>query len=264
MQHRQTVVLAAALVAAAWTHSQAVPTELEVSIEPKVSSAFVWRGQVISDEWSFQPTVSFQASNLTIKALGNWELSSDTNASEHTRVDTTLDYSAPVGPQLWSAGFVAYLYQHAPSDSVGNTYEVYVRDVIDVFLLPSLTVYYDLSQIKGFYGSFSLARSFDLVKDMVAMDVKVALGAADGKYNRAVFSYPEDTATGREAFDADKTSLVDLTASVSFPFWPADNVTITPAVKYMNLLDSDLRNAANRIGKDTDIFYYSLALEYKF
>lgn len=263
MKNRSSVVLAIALATVAWLQAHAVVTEVEVDIQPKVSSAFVWRGQILNDEWCFQPFVVFQGSNFALSAWGNWDLTSVSNATRNTRVDVTLDYSTMVRSQLLSAGLVAYIYRDSPSVGPDDTFEVYVSDAVDVLLLPSLTLYYDFSDIKGFYGTFSLAHSFELVEETLNLDFKVSLGAGDSKHNEATFGYLEDPAAP-ELFDADQASLTDLSAAVSLPLCPREGLLIIPAIKYMTVLDSDLSDALERADEDTDIFYYSLAVGYSF
>ena len=265
MNCRQSVALAMALVTTAGFQARAVVTEVNVSVEPKVSSAFVWRGEILNDEWCFQPTLGLQGSNFSLRAFGNWNLTSVTNSPKNTRVDTTLQYMTTTDSQILKAGLVAYIYRDSPSQGPDDTFEVYVRDTVDVLLLPSLAVYYDFSDIQGFYATFSLAHGFTLVEDTLSLDVRTTLGAGDKKYNEAVFGQPEeDPSADIEATDVDRTALVDLTVEVSLPLQPRDGLTITPAVKYMSLMDSNIRDAADRTDQDRDIFYYTLAVEYAF
>jgi len=264
MKCRPSAVLAVALVSVAWFQAQAVVTDVEVDIAPKISSAFVWRGQVLNDEWCFQPTVTLQGSNFSLMAFGNWDLTSVTNATRNTRVDTTLDYSMTHESQVLSVGLVAYIYRDSPSLGPDDTFELFARDAVNVLLLPTATLYYDFSDIKGFYGTFSLAHSFKLIEDTLSLDFKVTLGAGDSKYNKAVFGYLEDPNGGPGTFQADQAALVDLTASVSLPFWRTDSLIFLPAIKYTSLMDSGIRDAVDQSGQRTDLFYYSLAIAYIF
>jgi len=264
MKCRQSVVLAIAFAAVACFQAQAVVTDVEVDIEPRISSAFVWRGQVLNDEWCFQPNVTLQGSNFSLMVFGNWDLTSVTNATRNSRVDTTLDYSVTLESQILSAGLVAYIYRDSPTLGPDDTFEFFARDAVNVLLLPTATLYYDFSDIKGFYGTFSLAHSFKLIEDTLSLDFKVTLGAGDSKYNEATFGYLEVPEGEPGTFEADKTALVDLTAAVSFPFWRTDSLVFMPTIKYTSLMDSGIRNAVNRSGQDTELFYYSLALAYMF
>jgi hypothetical protein len=264
MKRRHSIALAVALVAAAWFQAQAVVTDVEVNVEPKISSAFVWRGQVLNDEWCFQPTIALQGSNFSLTAFGNWDLTSVTNSTRNTRVDTTLDYSMPSESQILSVGLVAYIYRDSPSVGPDDTFEIFARDTVKVLLLPTATLYYDFSDIKGFYGTFSLAHSFKLIEDTLSLDFKVTLGAGDSKYNEAVFGYLEDPNGGPGTFRADRAALADLTASVSLPFLRTDSLAFTPSIKYTSLLDSNIRDAVDRSGQKTGLFCYSLAVSYIF
>jgi hypothetical protein len=263
MKRKQCLVFIMTFVAAAWLQALAVTTEVEVNVEPKISSAFVWRGQVLNDESCFQPTLAFLGTDFSITAWGNWDLTTVSNATRNTRVDATLDYTTSAASQLLSVGLVSYIYRDSPSVGPDDTFEVYVRDAVDIVLLPTLTVFYDFSAIKGFYGNFSLAHSFQLVEDTLYLECKTVLGAADGDYNEAAFGYLEDPADP-EDFQADKAALVDLTVSLSLPYWRTDKLVLTPTVKYTSLMDSQIRDAVDRSGQDTDLFYYSFSVAYIF
>jgi len=170
-------------------------------------------------------------------------------------MDTTLDYSHRFARQILSSGLIAYIYHDEPEEDKEDTFEAFVGYAADVLLLPSLTVYYDFGEIEGFYGEFGLAHSFGLLDNILALDLGVSMGVADKEYSSINFNFPANDEEGIEEFVPDKASLGELMISASFPVSIGTHCMITPAIKYMSLLDPDIRDAAENVGKEDEIVY---------
>jgi hypothetical protein len=159
---------------------------------------------------------------------------------------------------MLSSGLIAYIYHDDSSRRNDDTFEVFMESILDVPLLPSVRVYYDFGEIGGFYSSFALAHSFHLLKDTVALDLRADVGVADQDYSSGRFSFPGNEAEGIEPFVPEAASLVDLTASASLPVSLGDHVELTPGLRYMTLLDSDIKAAAEDAGEDADVISYDI------
>jgi hypothetical protein len=140
--------------------------------------------------------------------------------------------------------------------------------------LPSFTVYYDFSQIDGFYATAGLRHSFDIVKSEDAqgrtikdwncsLDLRADVGMADKNYNGKMFDYGNMDSNGQPLYEP-AASLVDFTGTVSLPMTMKKNFTIEPAVKYMTLVDSKIRNSVDNAGDDMDGWAYSVTLSLSF
>jgi hypothetical protein len=133
-----------------------------------------------------------------------------------------------------------------------------VSYTLDKLLLPSIAVYYDLSRAKSFFMNMSVAHSFNLLKDKIDLDLKLLMDWADKDFNNVLFNYPDIPVTVLPAVDT--AGFVDVTAVISMPITLGKNFTITPALKYVTLINSDIRDAVNIAGQDKDIFVYSLTV----
>lgn len=271
-------ILAAGAAAAAACAAQAAVMEVEAEADIRVATAHLWRGQVINDEACFQPSVTVFAGELMFNVWGTWDITDVTNRTAHTRVDVSLDYSYHVGRQLFNPGMIAYLYQDAPGRESKDTFEAFLGYALDVPLLPALTVYYDFGEIEGFYATASLAHSFELRKDQIDLDLSVCVGAGDEAYNQAVFGNgnggdsgaPE---SGPAAADIE-ASVVDFTATAYLPITVplseatreagVERLAVVPGVKYMSLIDSNLREAVKSAGGKESEVAGSLALMIRF
>lgn len=237
--------------------AHAVMLEVDVEADVKVTSAYVWRGMVINDEACIQPSVTVRAGDVSLNVWGIWDLTDVTNSSEHTRMDTTLDYTHAFGKQILGSGLTAYIHHDEPGEQSKDTFEVFLGYTLDIPSLPSLTVYYDFGEIEGFYASFALAHSFELVKNMMALDIAVAVNGGDKEYSSALVN-PLVNGEAIEKFEFDEASLVDVTAVASFPLSLGDHLEITPGVKYVELLDSKIKDSVRNIGAEEDQWVYSL------
>ena len=260
---RRIVIFAVAGFVAALVSAQAIEVEVDVETELKVTSGYAWRGTVLNDEPCFQPSFTVRAADLSFSAWGTWDMTDVSGSSDRARIDTTFDFSHQVAGQVFSLGLVAYLYHDDPEAGVADTVEVYLGYALDVPLLPALTVYYDFEKIEGAYASFALGHSFELAK-WLALDVGVAIGAADKEYTNARFSFPADEDAGVPAYVPDKSPLIDFSAVISAPLMFGDNFAIIPGVKYMTLLDSDIIDAVEAAGGDESLVSGSLALAFYF
>jgi len=238
-----------------------VPVDMSIEVETKVTSAYVWRGQVISDNPCLQPSITFGAGKFDLNLWGTLDLVEHEDTWERNRVDVTGSYTWEEGRQVVSAGVVGYVYHDGPRNTSRDTFEAFGSYGIAAPLLPSLTVYYDFDRIEGYYGSFSLQHSVEIVPDRAALDVGAFLGAADARYLNAMFDPHENEDDEEIAGDRfDEPLPVDLTVTLWMPIHLRPNVVVMPGAKYMTLLESDVRDAAADAGSENSKFSYSLSL----
>lgn len=256
-------MLVTALLVVCSISVHAVMLEMGVDTDLKVTSAYLWRGRVINDEPCVQPSVTVSAGDLSFNVWGTWDLTDVESSSGHTRMDVMLDYSHSLNRQILSSGLTAYIYHDEPEGGKEDTFEAFVGYAVNTLLLPSLTVYYDFGEIEGFYGEFGLAHSSELLKNIIALDLGVSVSVADEEYSSVNFNFPANEAEGIEEFVPDKASLGELMASASFPVSIGDRCMITPTIKYMSLLDPDIRDTAKNVDEEDEIVY-SLTLSLYF
>jgi hypothetical protein len=235
----------------------AVPMDVSGEGDFRVTSTYLWRGQVMGRQPCLQPEVTAGARNMRLDLWGTWDLISDRNTGRRTRVDGTISAWREWERHTVSGGVTAYLW---PGRAARDTSEVFVEYGVDALTLPSLAVYYDIDRIHGFYSVFSLAHSVEVVADRVAVDFHTSLGGADRRQLDAMFDYrtpaQKQEQGGASLFSG--PSLVDLTGVVSVPVYLEPDVVVMPELTYMTLAASEIRKTVR--AKDADVFVFAVCL----
>jgi len=208
-----------------------------VEVQTAYLSRYVWRGLNLTDDPVSQSSVTFAWKGLSLNLWGNMDLTDvNGNNDEFNEVDYTLDYSGSCGKLNYSVGAIRY---HFPNTNFAGTTEVYGALGLDVPLSPTLTVYADVDEADGWYGTFSIGHTFEnvvTVSESVAasLELSASIAYADSDYNNFYFG-------------VDESGFVDALFGVGLPVTVGDHVTVTPSIGYSNIIDSDLAAAA---GKD--------------
>lgn len=235
------VVAVLGMAGASWAQSN-------VSVEATADffSKYVWRGQNITDDWSFQPGVSATYEGFTAGVWGSLDLTDENGESgEFIEFDWYGDYSGQINDMIgYSVGVIYYVFP-----SAGETTEVYAGLNFDTVASPSVTVYYDVDEVEGAYVAFGVGHSFgeeELGDLPFGIDLSANLGLGDSNYNEAYWG-------------VDSAELNDLTISAAFPF-EVGPVSVTPSVTFMTLLGSDVSDAAD----DDSLFVFGIGAAYGF
>ncbi len=206
-----------------------------------IMSQYIWRGQQLSDEMAFQPSVGITYGGFGANIWSNY----DEKTTAITETDFTLNYTFSVDKIGFDVGYIFYTFP----DSDFDTSEIYVAASYDVMLSPSLTIYYDFDEGEGAFIVASIGHSIALPKGM-ALD----LGASA--------SYTMDnTVMGTEADGSDLSDFynADLSASLSIPV--TDAISISPMIAYSFALSDDAETVLEGISSgvtgeaDSDVFY---------
>lgn len=238
--------------------------ETSVSLDVPALSAYVWRGQVLNDEFVLQPSMTVSKGGFTFNYWQNFGLTDaqtgdDFEFTEHD-ISVSYNFTCPVTGAGITLGVVNYDFpnqsisdEHAEHISlVNDTREAFaVIGFGDVVLKPTLSVYYDFKEADGFYASLGVAHSFELVKDKATLDLGFSTGAGSSDYNAFYFGQDDD-------------ALNDGNVSLAIPFKPCSAITLTPAIQYTWLWDSEIEDAAEGLYKDTDQVIGSIKASYTF
>jgi uncharacterized protein (TIGR02001 family) len=203
---------------------------LGIDITADFFSKYVWRGQLLNDNYVFQPGISKTFGGLTAGIWGNLDMTGEaTKDGDMTEVDYYLDYSGTLAEGI---GFsVGVIYYDFPTNSppIDDTTEVYWGLSFDLPLSPSFTVYHDVDDVDdAVYVSFGIGHSIESIMELgtdtpVGMDIGVSLGWGNGDYNKAYWGQPG-------------SALNDLAFSVAFPF-EMGGWSITPSLNYVTMAD---------------------------
>ena len=235
-----------------------------------VLSSYVWRGQVLNDQAVLQPSLTVSKYGFSLNTWANYNLNGSYNSyakddqNDFSEVDLTASYATTVGPTNFpvavSGGVIQYLFpnQTLPLGTNGlgkaypGTHEVYASvGLPNLPLDPTLQVNYDFDSANGFYANFSISQSFEVVKDKASLVASASLGAGSSSYNNYYFGQ-------------DKNALNDGIVGLALPITLPAGWTLKPAVQYVFLPDSAIRNAAETIYGHKDRFVGSLTLSYGF
>ncbi|MBM4103746.1 MAG: hypothetical protein FJ263_06805 [Planctomycetes bacterium] len=228
---------------------------LGFNVSTAFMSKYIWRGQLLNDDYVMQPSVGASYGGLSASLWGNVDMTNyhrqrdgggvsygHSNEWEFTEYDWTIGYADKIpGSDIlkYSVGVIYYYFPSGTDEGIlaHDTTEVYAGLGLDTFLSPTVTLYRDIDEFDGTYAAFSVSHAiekiFELSPDMpVGMTASASVGWGSASYNKG---YWDSTQTFEKG-----SSLQDLTVSVGFPVvvmgW-----TVTPSVNYVTLLDSDIR-----------------------
>jgi len=248
---KPTLCLAVALIAmgtAAWAEG-----DVSYNVSGGFFTHYIWRGQNSTDDWVFQPDVSASWNGFTAGIWGNLDVGNDNGRDgEFTEYDYYLDYSGQITETVgYSVGGIYYYFP----GTADETTEVYAGVNVDCVANPSLTVYWDIDEVGGFYANLAVEHSLDYWPDLpFGIDLGASIGWGDSGYNEDYWTDP-DTGMG-----VDSSELNDLVLSASFPF-EVGQVTVTPSIHYVNILGSDVSDAA---GDDDSLVFAGVTASYNF
>ncbi len=233
---------------------------IEFEITADYFGKYIWRGQNLSDDPVFQPSLNISYGNLTASIWGNLDTTNiNDRSSDFSELDYSLDYSGDL-PGFkgigYSVGLIYYDFPGAAADgtTVPDTTEVYWGLSFDLPASPSITVYHDVDEAEGTYISLGTGYSVEKIREItpeipVGMELGLSLGWGSGSYNKYYWG------TGQ-------SKMNDLVLSASFPTELAD-WTLAPSLHYVTLLSNDLRDT-DAYGTDSDFFFAGVSLSKKF
>jgi len=225
--------------------------QLETEIGFDFFGKYVWRGQNVTDEPVFQPWVTLGYGGLTAELWGNLDLTNiNGDEGDFNEYNWALDYSGDLeGGIGYSVGVIHYYF---PSD--GDTTEIYAGLSLDALLSPSLTVYYDVDDVEGFYIFAGAEHGIEKIAELtpeipIGMELTAGIGWGDKDYTEAYW-------------DVDSSKLQDLTFGMSFPMEIA-GWTVSPNLNYVTLTSGSLRRT-NAYSTSSDYFFAGVGVSKSF
>ena len=240
------------------------PQPLTAELDMSYLSAYVWRGQVYNDKGVVQPSLTVSKNGFSLNAWANYNAAGSYNGDDNRKfseVDLTASYSHSVGPASLGVGVIQYLFPNqtvtttvgptTTSKAAPGTYEGYVTAGLpNIPLAPTLTVYHDMDQANGYYGTLGISQTFTICTQASAI-VSASLGAADSEDNK--FYFGKDT-----------EALNDADIGLAVPITVANNLTVKPGVTYSFFPDSGIADAAGAIYGHKERVVGSVTVSYTF
>lgn len=240
--------------------AEAKDNGLSFEITSDFFSKYVWRGQLLNDDFVYQPGASMTTGPFTFGIWGNLDTTNYNDRSgDFSEVDYYFDYSADL-PGFegvsYSLGLIYYDFPGAGAAGgrVPDTTELYWGLGFDLPLSPSITVYHDLDEAEGTYVNLGLSHSvekvFEITPDLpVGLELSGGLGWASGSYNKYYWG-------------TDQSKMQDLSISLSLPM-EIGGWGVTPSFNYVTLLSDDIRDT-DTYGTDSDFFFFGISLSKSF
>jgi hypothetical protein len=190
---------------------------------------YVWRGMLITDGPVFQPAATLGYKGASIGVWGNLDLDNvNDNAGEFNEIDLVLDYTHSIKEFSLSGGLIYYDF---PNTDFNSTLELYVAVGADILLQPCITVYFDVDQVEGIYGTLGFSHSFGLLESetvSLSLDLATSIGLGSTPY---VNSY----------FGVDNSGFTDFYAEGSLPITILNQLTVSPYVGVAMVVDNAMR-----------------------
>ncbi|MFA5292094.1 MAG: hypothetical protein WC496_03575 [Phycisphaerae bacterium] len=252
---KKLVLLLALLVA-----SSAVLAEGEDKIGFTIGSDFfskyVWRGQLLNDDFVFQPSIGASYKGFTASIWGNVDTTNyHGDSGEFTEYDLTFDYSGKFSEDSKVGYSVGLIHYHFPSLSYSDTTELYWGFNFDVPLSPTIKVYHGLGNENGIYANFGLSHTFEKVlkfSDTITGDLALgaSIGWGNGTYNK-------------DYWGVDESRLNDLAFTVGIPIDLGNGWAVKPSFNYVVLVDGKIRDT-DAYGKSSDYFFTGISISKSF
>ena len=203
-----------------------------LSFDSTFVNKYIWRGQNLNNNASFQPGMSFSYKNLTVSS---WSQFSHTGfgdsgvAGNHwTEHDLTVDYGFALSEKLsLNVGWINYAFPNLGEDRYTN--EFYGGISADTILQPSFSIYVDPHQGEGLYYNLGIGHGLDLGNGF-GLSLSAAAGLNQGQW-------------------IDITTVSDVVLGVGLDIPVSDNVTLSPFWNYITGNDS--------LRRGPDAFYFS-------
>ncbi|MDH3981718.1 MAG: MipA/OmpV family protein [Kiritimatiellaceae bacterium] len=208
MNKLMTVGMAAAMVAGVASAQDGMvitgqapadnPAETRVTVEAALVSSHVWRGQVLNNDFVFQPQITASQYGVSLNVWGNYDMGKNYIGiqSDTSEIDVSLAYTLPldINDVAFDVGFVNYNFP-ANAEAVGNEYgynrrsttELFVKATVTTwrqYVIPSVTFFGDIDKVDGTYILFDVVAPYE-ISDYLFVAGGLSMGWANTRYNDA-------------------------------------------------------------------------------
>lgn len=259
------IVGMAAVLAAGMVNAQDLMngSEPQVSVEGALVSSHVWRGQVINNDFVFQPQATISQYGVSFNVWGNYDLGKNMNSvqGDFSEIDLSLAYTLPldINDVSFDVGVINYNFPAngsytvlgGPSKSTTELFATATLLSFQDYVIPSMTFYGDIDQVDGVYILFDVVAPYQ-VSDYLAVEAGISAGWGNTSYNDAYFGAELDAGWNDYNFYA-RGSYELL-----------DNLAVAVSMQYTFLEGGALRNAAEATFEDDNKFFAGVNLAYDF
>lgn len=225
-------------------------------------TAYVFRGAVLNNGGVLQPSLTVNTPiSLYFNVWGNMNMGNrDKGQWEFNEWDFLVAYPLKLGQWVTvEAGVIEYDYpkQGRIIEKDGelllehyDTREGYFQVTGDMFLSPTVKVYYDFDEISGFYGYAGVSHDHHLTEKL-SLGGSLKIGMASPRYNNY-------------CYEVEATALNDMTIFLSLAYALTDAVSFGLYGAYSAMLDGSVARGAEDFYGHRDMFYGGLNGTYSF
>jgi hypothetical protein len=196
-----------------------------------VLTNYVWRGQNLGDDGVVQPSIQSTKDNLSLNIWSNYDLKRNRN----NEVDVTINYSVESEGISIDAGYIYYALKDAD-----DTQEVYISAALEMYLAPTMTLYFDFDEGDGAFLVMSIGHD-------VAIDEKSSL-----HFGASASLNIENKVMGRDAKNDEFTNWYNSELTASYTMNIARNIILEPKMAYSFALSNDAERAIRSASVDND------------
>jgi hypothetical protein len=229
-----------------------LPVDVEVGAD--IFSHYVWRGLILTDDPVLQPSLTLSACGFSANVWGSidmTDINEDMGQDYHLQeLDYTFSYDfSPVEGLDLGVGTIFYTF---PGTEYDSTQEVYGSVALSMvpYVTPSITVYYDVDEVEGFYVVGALDSEFGLTEKMT-LGLGASLAYGDGDYNEFYYYI-------------DKAGLADLNFSASLGYQVNDTFSVGISAGYMVIVGSDVKDSLEANDMSTNQFFMGVSAAFAF
>jgi hypothetical protein len=232
--------------------------EVTVDATLEYVGKYIWRGQVITNDPALQPGVTVGLDKWTLGVWGSIDMTGvNGDRGEFQEVDYSLDYTdtfSDLEGVSYSLGAILYHFPTTEGPTNATT-EIYGGLGWDCLLNPTVTLYYDVDDADGFYGSLGVSHSLDiseygLMEDLInSVDLAASLGYGSDNYNQ---NYWGDSVS----------ALNDFVFSATIPVKLCAAATLNVSCNYVSLIDGSIKG--NTPTQKSDYVYGGIGLAVAF
>jgi uncharacterized protein (TIGR02001 family) len=230
-------------------------SEVSVSAEVAVASAYVWRGQVYNNDAVIQPQVTVAQYGISFNIWGNYDLGSNVNdiSSDLSEIDFSLNYTIPFNLEDLSIDVGTILYSY-PGSEKDSTSELYVGGSLltwQQWLIPSVKVFGGVSDLDGIYVLFDVVAPIQIT-DVFALSAGISAGWGSTAYNDDSWGAEQDAGWN------------DYNFYCGAEYKILDNLALQASLTYTMVDGGSIEEGANENYENDHKFWGDLNLVYTF
>lgn len=166
--------------------------EAQVTAEAALVSSYVWRGQVLNNDFVVQPQLTVAQYGVSFNIWGNYDLGKNVTgtSSDFSEIDLSLAYTLPLdfSEISFDVGLISYNFpaNGTAGSAIGpSTTELFASATVlswQDFVIPSVTFFGDIDEARGSYILFDVVAPYE-VSDYLVVEGGISAGWGNTSYN---------------------------------------------------------------------------------